>query len=282
MGRSGSAGHLDRPVPDAAAAARRSSPTRNSSPTRSARRSTSSAPGSCVATSAWSAAASATSPAPTTPCSSRCRPTGKRTSLIVDPPDGRIPALTRGGDEAKRSWSASTRLALLQPTETCKNKDAACAGGKYGPVSPRRNEMPPLYNTGRTQSERRSRGSQHDRALHGRRAARLRRLSAHRAVAGSGVDLLRHRAGAGVAARDPGRRRARICRRRSASASATRAAAGRATRWSSTSPTSRRSSASRPRARTCISSSASRVSTPTRSSTRSRSRIRRRGRGRGR
>jgi hypothetical protein len=77
------------------------------------------------------------------------RPTGKRTSLVVDPPDGRIPALTAEAtkrNEVEREY----RLALLQPTETCKNKDAACAGGKYGPVSPRRTEMPPFYNTGRT------------------------------------------------------------------------------------------------------------------------------------
>jgi hypothetical protein len=77
------------------------------------------------------------------------RPTGRRTSLVVDPPDGRIPALTPEAttrNEAEREY----RLALLQPTETCKNKDAACAGGKYGPVSPRRAELPPIYNTGRT------------------------------------------------------------------------------------------------------------------------------------
>jgi hypothetical protein len=77
------------------------------------------------------------------------RPTGKRTSLIVDPSDGRIPALTP--EAAKRNADEREyRLALLQPTETCKKKDAACAGGKYGPVSPRRAEMPPFYNTGRT------------------------------------------------------------------------------------------------------------------------------------
>jgi hypothetical protein len=77
------------------------------------------------------------------------RPTGKRTSLIVDPPDGRLPPLTPEAtkrNEEERQY----RLALLQPTETCKNGDAACAGGKYGPVSPRRLEMPPIYNTGRT------------------------------------------------------------------------------------------------------------------------------------
>jgi hypothetical protein len=77
------------------------------------------------------------------------RPTGKRTSLVVDPPDGRIPPLTpeaTKSNEVEREY----RLALLQPTETCKNKDAACAGGKYGPISPRRAEIPPFYNTGRT------------------------------------------------------------------------------------------------------------------------------------
>lgn len=76
------------------------------------------------------------------------RPTGKRTSLIVDPPDGRIPALT---PEAMQRGKADQqyRLALLAPTDTCKNKEAACAGGQYGPVSAKRAEMPPFYNTGR-------------------------------------------------------------------------------------------------------------------------------------
>ena len=74
--------------------------------------------------------------------------TGKRTSMIVDPPDGRIPALT---PEAKARTDADRafRLALLQATTTCKNKDAACAGGTYGPPSPKRAELPPFYNTGR-------------------------------------------------------------------------------------------------------------------------------------
>ena len=74
--------------------------------------------------------------------------TGKRTSLIVDPPDGRIPALSA---EAKQRVDTDRqfRLALLQATETCKNGDAACAGGKYAPRSPRYHELPPFYNTGR-------------------------------------------------------------------------------------------------------------------------------------
>lgn len=77
------------------------------------------------------------------------RPTGPRTSLIVDPPDGRMPQMTADA-MAKAKAERDFRLALLQPTATCKNKEAACAGGQYGPVSPRRNERPPFYNLGRT------------------------------------------------------------------------------------------------------------------------------------
>jgi len=74
------------------------------------------------------------------------KPTGRRTSLIVDPPDGRIPPLTPG--ERKRADAIREyQLALLQNTETCKNKDRSCAGGEYGPPSPRRAEVPPHYVT---------------------------------------------------------------------------------------------------------------------------------------
>jgi len=74
--------------------------------------------------------------------------TGKRTSLVVDPPDGRIPPVT---PEAKQRNDADRefRLALLQATQTCKNHEAGCAGGKYGPPSPKRAEIPSFYNTGR-------------------------------------------------------------------------------------------------------------------------------------
>ena len=75
------------------------------------------------------------------------RPTGRRTSLIVDPPDGRIPPITpelQKQNEAERAY----RLALLQATTTCKNQEPGCRGGKYGPPSPRRAEPPPRYNTG--------------------------------------------------------------------------------------------------------------------------------------
>jgi hypothetical protein len=48
--------------------------------------------------------------------------TGARTSLIVDPPNGRIPALTP--EAAQRAGAERAfRLALLQSTETCKNQE---------------------------------------------------------------------------------------------------------------------------------------------------------------
>src|SRR5262249_34492572 len=74
-------------------------------------------------------------------------PVGRRTSLIVDPPDGRIPRLT---SEAQKTRDAlrEFQLALLQPTAACRDKHPGCAGGKYGPVSPRRNETPPIYLSG--------------------------------------------------------------------------------------------------------------------------------------
>jgi hypothetical protein len=74
---------------------------------------------------------------------------GARTSLIVDPPNGRIPPLMPG---AQRIVAADRefRLALLQATETCKSKLATCNGGTYDPTpSPRRAEPPPRYNTAR-------------------------------------------------------------------------------------------------------------------------------------
>jgi hypothetical protein len=75
--------------------------------------------------------------------------TGLRTSLIVDPSNGRLPPLT---PEAEKLTAAERefRLALLQSTETCKSKSVACNGGKYDPTpSPRFAEPPPRYNTQR-------------------------------------------------------------------------------------------------------------------------------------
>lgn len=62
----------------------------------------------------------------------------RRTSLIVDPADGRIPPMT----PAARQRTAAMReylAALLQGT----------SGGRPGPISPRRRERPPSYNVAR-------------------------------------------------------------------------------------------------------------------------------------
>jgi hypothetical protein len=72
--------------------------------------------------------------------------TGKRTSLIVDPPDGRLPPLTPEVQK-RRGAIREFQHALLQATEACKAQEAECAGVKYGPPSPRRAETPPHYLT---------------------------------------------------------------------------------------------------------------------------------------
>jgi len=61
-----------------------------------------------------------------------------RTSMVIDPPDGRIPALTP--EAAKRIAEKREFLsALLQGT----------SGGRPGPISPRRSEPSPDYNLDR-------------------------------------------------------------------------------------------------------------------------------------
>src|SRR5258707_12378568 len=77
------------------------------------------------------------------------RRTGRRTSRIVDPPNGRLPSLTPAAEKIA-AVQGRFRVALLQSTETCKNKEAACNGGKYDPApSPRFAELPPRYNLAR-------------------------------------------------------------------------------------------------------------------------------------
>lgn len=74
------------------------------------------------------------------------RPTGRRTSLIVDPLNGRLPPLTPVVQQ-RRAAMLEYALALKQNTSTCQNKEGDCANGTYGPPSPRRAEMPPSYST---------------------------------------------------------------------------------------------------------------------------------------
>ena len=87
---------------------------------------------------------------------------GPRTSMIIDPPNGRMPPQT---PEAQRAAAADRQfyLALLQATDTCKNKEPVCAGGKYDPaISPRFAESPPRYHAGNVARLNRSDGPEDD------------------------------------------------------------------------------------------------------------------------
>ena len=61
------------------------------------------------------------------------RPTGRRTSLIVDPPNGRLPPLTPAVQQ-QRAALREYAMALKQNTSTCQNKEGDCADGTYGPL----------------------------------------------------------------------------------------------------------------------------------------------------
>ena len=67
--------------------------------------------------------------------------TGRRTSLIVDPPDGRVPSLTPEVQKRQQEWREFF-LALVQSTNTCKNKLRGCEGGKYDPKPSSRRAEP--------------------------------------------------------------------------------------------------------------------------------------------
>jgi len=87
---------------------------------------------------------------------------GARTSMIVDPPNGRVPPQTPA---AQRAAAADREffLALLQSTDACKNKEPICAGGKYDPMpSPRFSELPPRYHAGNVARLNRSDGPEDD------------------------------------------------------------------------------------------------------------------------
>ena len=87
---------------------------------------------------------------------------GPRTSMIVDPPNGRLPPQTPA---AQRAAAADREffLALLQSSDACKNKEPICAGGKYDPTpSPRFSELPPRYHSGNAARLNRSDGPEDD------------------------------------------------------------------------------------------------------------------------
>jgi hypothetical protein len=76
--------------------------------------------------------------------------TGKRTSAIIDPPDGRIPAMTPAAQKIAAEDRAF-RQALMRATQACKLQLPGCAGGKYDPKpAVELRDAPPLrYNTTR-------------------------------------------------------------------------------------------------------------------------------------
>src|SRR5215510_10567011 len=82
-------------------------------------------------------------------------PTGRRTSLIVDPPNGRIPPLTPQAQKM-RSEMQAYRIALMEAAEVCKSgKTPVCAGVTFtGRRSRRYAEAPPRYPAGNGLLER--------------------------------------------------------------------------------------------------------------------------------
>jgi hypothetical protein len=105
--------------------------------------------------------------------------TGKRTSMIIDPPDGRIPPTTSAAEMIARQ-DRDFRLALMRATQTCKLQLSGCAGGKYDPTPATvlRDELPPRFNTARM--------NRHDRPEDGALADRCLTLGMPEFGAGNG------------------------------------------------------------------------------------------------
>jgi hypothetical protein len=76
--------------------------------------------------------------------------TGARTSLIVDPPNGRMPSITPEAEKNAQE-DRDFRLTLMRATQTCKLQLPGCAGGKFDPTPATflRDAEPPRYNTAR-------------------------------------------------------------------------------------------------------------------------------------
>jgi hypothetical protein len=93
--------------------------------------------------------------------------TGVRTSMIVDPPDGRMPPLTSQAEKVAGA-DRDFRLVLMRATQTCKLQLPGCAGGKYDPTpaTARRDDPPPRYNVARmNRHDRPEDGALADRCL---------------------------------------------------------------------------------------------------------------------
>ena len=74
------------------------------------------------------------------------RPTGQRTAMLIDPPNGKLPPTTPEAQE-RQAVMRDFQLALLRNTVVCRDDLPGCRGGTYGPPSPRRAELPPFYST---------------------------------------------------------------------------------------------------------------------------------------
>ena len=72
------------------------------------------------------------------------RPTGRRTGMVIDPPDGRVPPMTPEA-QARQAEIREYELALMQNTTVCRDGLPGCPG-EYGPPSPRREDRPPFYS----------------------------------------------------------------------------------------------------------------------------------------
>ena len=74
--------------------------------------------------------------------------TGQRTSLITDPPNGRLPERTPES-LAHTAKMREFTLALLKASSACKDGESSCAGGEYGPPSPLyQSAVAPHYSKG--------------------------------------------------------------------------------------------------------------------------------------
>jgi hypothetical protein len=93
--------------------------------------------------------------------------TGARTSLVVDPPDGRIPPMTPQAQKIAAT-DRDFRNTLMRATQTCKLKLPGCAGGAYDPTPAvaQRDAPPPRFNTARmNRHDRPEDGALADRCL---------------------------------------------------------------------------------------------------------------------
>ena len=75
------------------------------------------------------------------------RPTGRRTALIIDPPDGRIPPVTPEV-EKRNAQLRQFYLGTVRATTTCKENRRGCEGGTYASTAPQRDDPHPYYPAG--------------------------------------------------------------------------------------------------------------------------------------